>query len=92
MYVVDLASFAFLTRYGERPEFAIQEFDEGRARNLLLENPRIISEPPPESGLEEARIRQLRLKVGLRLYETYDLEVRNPAAVLGRRLVGPIRA
>jgi hypothetical protein len=92
LYVVDLPNFGFLTRFGDEPEFAVEEFDDERARALLQQNPRIISEPPPQSGLEDARVGQLRLRVGLRIFETYDLEVRNPAAVFGRRLVGPIRA
>lgn len=86
IYVVDIAAFASLTRYGELPEFAIEEFSRQRAQELLRQNPNLISEPPLVSGLEEARLNQLLLRVGLRLYETYDLEVRDPAAVIGRPL------
>ena len=92
LYAVDLARFATLTRYGKgqdfEPEFRVEEFDETRARAILAQQPRLILEPPPESGLEEERIRQLRLRVGLELWETYDLTVKDPRAVIARPLVG----
>ena len=90
IYAVDLARFAILTRYGERPVFGIEEFTERRAREILARQPRLILDPPPESGLEDERVRQLQLKVGLDLWETYELTVNDSNAVIGRPLVGPI--
>jgi hypothetical protein len=90
VYAVDLASFASLTRYGEKPEFEVKEIDEERAREILARQPRLIMDPPPNSGLEEERIRQLQLRVSLDLWETYELTVKDPRAVVGRPLVGPI--
>lgn len=90
LYAIDLARFATLTRYGKMPEFKIEDFTEDRAREILTRQPRLITDPPPESGLEEDRIRQLRLRVGLDLWETYELTVKDPSAVVGRPLMGPI--
>jgi hypothetical protein len=90
VYAVDLARFATLTRYGELPEFNIEPFDEIQAREILKRQPRLILEPPPESGLEDERVRQLQLRVGLDLWEAYELTVNDPNAVIGRSLVGPI--
>jgi hypothetical protein len=90
IYAVDLARFAALTRYGKQPEFRIEEFSEIRAREILARQPRLILDPPPESGLEDERVRQLQLRVGLDLWETYELTVKDPNAVVGRQLVGPI--
>jgi hypothetical protein len=90
VYALDLAQFASLTRYGELPEFRIEEFSEQRAREILAHQPRLIQDPPPESGLEEARIRQLQLRVGLDLWERYRLTIKDPLAAIGRPLVGPI--
>ena len=90
VYAVDLARFATLTRYGEQPVFEIEEFTEDRAREILARQPRLILDPPPESGLDDERIRQLQLRVGLDLWEMYELTVKDPNAVIGRPLVGPI--
>jgi hypothetical protein len=93
LYAIDLARFATLTRYGTgpdlEPEFRIEEFTEARAREILQKQPRLILDPPPESGDEEERIRQLRLRVGLELWETYELKVKDPRGVIARPLVGP---
>ena len=90
VYALDLAQFATLTRYRELPDFKIEEFSEDRAREILARQPRLIMEPPPNSGLDDERVRQLQLRVGLDLWETYELTVTDPNAVVGRPLVGPI--
>lgn len=86
LYAVDLSRFGSLKRYGAEPEFSITEFDETSARELLASQPRLISTPPPDVGLDDERVRQLRLKVGLDLWETYELMVEDEAAVRGRNL------
>lgn len=89
VYAVDLARFAMLTGYGEEPECAIEEITPERATELLSKNPRLVLNPPPGFGMDEERIRQLRLRVGLQLWETCVLTVADGDAVLGCRLVGP---
>lgn len=96
LYAIDLAQFATLTRYGEGqdflPEFRVYAFSPDDAREVLARNPHLILDPPPDSGDEDERIRQLRLRVGLDLWETYDLKVKDPRAVLGRPIVDPADA
>src|SRR5207247_6606886 len=93
VYAVDLRRFATLIRYADEPEFddrkAITEFTDSEARAILAQQPRLILDPPPESGQEEERVRQLQLRVGLELWETYELTVKDPNAVVARPLVGP---
>jgi hypothetical protein len=94
MYAVDLARFAALTRYGYgpdfKPEFDIKPFDDDEAREVLARQPRLIMNPPPDSGRDDERAQQLQLRVGLDLWETYALTVKDPRAVAGRPFVGPI--
>lgn len=90
VYVVDLARFAGLARYADRPEFAIEELDDAQAQELLDRNPDLVTTPPPLPDTPAERLRQLSLKVGLRLYERYELMVRDPQALLGRPLVGEV--
>lgn len=92
LYAVDLAQFGTLTRYGKGPdflpEFHVYGFTAAEARTVLARRPRLIMDPPPESGDDDERIRQLRLRVGLELWETYDLKVHDdPRAVIGRPIV-----
>ncbi|GEM_PF-1367731 len=92
MYVVDLTKFASLTRYGADPEFTLEEISPQRGKDLLSENPMLVSDPPAGTGLEEERLRQLLMKVDLRLFETYELAVLDGEAVVGSPLVGPVTA
>jgi hypothetical protein len=94
LYTVDLARFATLTRYGEgadfEPEFTVKPFTDDEARDVLARQPNLILDPPPGSGQDEERIRQLQLRVGLELWETYKLEVKDPGAVIARPLADPV--
>jgi hypothetical protein len=90
LYAVDLARFATLTRYSEdsdlTPEFAVRAFTDTTARDVLKRQPRLILDPPAESGMEDERVRQLQLRVGLELWETYRLDVHDREAVMARPL------
>lgn len=90
VYVVDLGAFGRLIKHSDAPDFALEEFDEERAKQLLCENPALISNPAPDSGLDADRVKQLQLRVGLRLYETYEIQVDDPNSVIARPLVGPV--
>jgi hypothetical protein len=94
LYAVDLAQFATLVRYGEGPdfdpEFRVTPFNDEEARKVLARQPRLILEPPPDSGEDEERVRQLQLRVGLELWETYKLDVKDPGAVIARPLADPV--
>jgi len=94
LFAVDLARFATLTRYGVGPnfdpEFSVEAFTDETARKVLARQPNLILDPPPESGLDEERIRQLQLRVGLELWETYKLDVKDPDAVIARPLADPV--
>ncbi len=81
LYVVDLAEFATLTKYGRDAELHVHPIDEARAREVLAEEPQAITIPEGGPNTLEERIRQLQLRVWVRLYESYDIEVRNPIAV-----------
>ena len=90
IYAMDVARFAKLTRYGAQPEFEIEEITPQRASDLLSKNPKLVSNPPAEPGKEEERLRQLQLRVGLRLFETYALTALDSEAVVGCPLTGPV--
>ena len=91
LFAVDLARFGTLTRFGKGPnydpEFEVNPFTDDAARDELARQPNLILEPRPERGNESERIRQLRLRVGLELWETFKLDVQDPAAVVARPLV-----
>lgn len=93
LYAVDLARFATLTRYGVGPhfdpEFSVKVFTDEDARRVLARQPNLILDPPPSSGQDDERIRQLQLRVGLELWETYRLDVKDPGAVIARPLADP---
>src|SRR4051794_4057125 len=93
LYAVDLAQFARLTRYGEGPKFGpelkVEPFSDDQARRALARQPNLILDPPPESGLDDERVRRLQLRVGLELWETYKLDVKDPYAVIARPLADP---
>jgi len=93
LFAVDLARFGTLTRYGNGqnydPEFEVKAFTDDEARDVLARQPNLIPEPRPERGNESERIRELQLRVGLELWETFKLDVKDPAAVLARPLVDP---
>ena len=94
LLAVDLTQFGTLTRYGEGPnfdpEFRVTAFSDEEARKVLVRQPNLIMEPTPASGREEERIRQLQLRVGLELWETYKLDVKDPSAVIGRPLADSV--
>lgn len=87
---MDVGRFARLTRYGEKPEFEVEEITPQRARELLSKNPNLVSNPPAGPQTEEERLRQLQLKVGLQLFETYELAVLEREAAASCPLVGPV--
>lgn len=86
LYTVDLARFAALTRYEQPGDFVMVEFDEEEARKLLERQPGLVTDPPPGTGSDEDRINRLRLRVGLDLWETYELSVKDPRAVIAHPL------
>jgi len=94
LFAVDLAQFGTLTRYGEGPnfdpEFRVTAFSDEEARKVLIRQPNLILDPPPVPGNEIERIRQLQLRVGLELWETYKLDVKDPGAVIARPLAAPL--
>ncbi len=87
LYVVDVAKFATLTQHGEDAEISIEEFDQSRARELLEQRPDLVSVPQNVWDTPDERLRQLQLHVGLLLYESYELEVRDPNAVFSAALL-----
>jgi hypothetical protein len=94
LYAIDVEAFATLTRYGEkqdyRPEFRVAPFSDEEARDVLARQPSLILDPPPDSGQDEERVRQLQLRVGLELWETYKLDIKDPGAVIARPLADPV--
>jgi hypothetical protein len=88
LYVVDLAAFGRLIRYGETPEFALDPIEQETAATWLQSNPTIISSEPPFRGFEYEHVARLMLRVHLRLYERYELKVKDRQAVVGRPLAG----
>jgi hypothetical protein len=93
LYAVDLARFATLIRYGEPPEFGpkfdVREITADDARAILARQPKLILDPPPESGMEAERIREMQLRARLELWETYEIKVKDPNAVVARPLAEP---
>jgi len=90
LYVVDLARFATLTEYGEKPDFELEAIDDVRARDLLQRNPNLVPDSPTGPHSESEKARELQLKVFLKLYETYKLSVLDRNAVAGCPLTGPV--
>src|SRR5204862_7594873 len=88
LYAVDLSRFATLIRYRDDSVPQIQTFGDDAAAEILRQQPRLIVTPSPESGLDQERIRQLQLRVGLEIWETYESVAKDPDAVLARPLVG----
>jgi hypothetical protein len=86
LYAADLRRLAQMTKYGEINEFKLETFDEAQAEDLLTRNPALIDAPPPEDGNHSERVRQLRLRVGLRLFESCAIELLDANAVRGRPL------
>jgi len=84
LYAVDLARFARLRRFGNRPEFALNEIDAQEGAEWLAENPALVKEPPPMPGLENERLSHLLLQAHLRLYEKHELMVLDQSAAIGR--------
>ena len=90
VYAVDLARFATLTEYGEKPEFKLESIDAARAKELLKQNPNLVLGSPAGPNVETEKIRQLQLKVGLQIFETYELRILDKYAVAGCPLTGPV--
>lgn len=91
IYAVDLAQFGRLTRYGELPEFGIEEITPERAQSLLEHDPNLASDDS-ESGklIGNDPLRRLQLKVLLKLFETYELKIVDREAAAGSPLTGPV--
>lgn len=92
LYVADLAAFGTLTKYSPDAEYNVDEIDEARAREILDRNPKAVVIPEGGADTVDERLRLLQLRVWLRLYESYDIQVRNPQAVLGALLASPGQA
>lgn len=90
VYAVDLARFARLTRYGDEPEFAIEEITPERARDLLAEDPKRASSAHGDVAQDDDPVRDLQMKVALKLFETYELTVLDKDAAAGTPLIGPV--
>ena len=86
LYVADLAAFAKLTKYSPDAKFNLDEMDEDRAREILAKKPEAVTIPSGRPDTLEEKLRLLQLRVWLRLYESYDIEVQNPEAALGAKL------
>ena len=84
VFILDLGRFGSLIQHGE-PVFRLTPFTEAEARKLLASNPELIASPPPGAD-EEERVRQMLLRVHLRLFESYELRVADRVAVRGIRL------
>jgi hypothetical protein len=90
VHVVDLRRFASLDLFDDGLTFALEDIDAARAAEMLRENPNIVVDPPPESGQDLERIRVLRLRVRLELWEAGALTVHDSNAAVGRPLVGDV--
>ncbi len=88
LYVVDLARFGTLHRYGEQPEFALDQIDEETATAWLQREPSIVPDVPAKPEFEHERIQQLMLRAHLQLYERYELRIKDPRAAVCRPLAG----
>ena len=83
LYLVRLDRFGTYVKYGTAAEFTAREITDDRADKYLTENPQII---PDASGAitREEKVRQLKLLVELRLFESATLEVASTTA--GKRI------
>jgi len=63
-------------------EFDIEEFDVARAEELLSQNEEIVSVQEGEEDTNKERLRELRLRIGLKLYESYSFAVRDAEAAV----------
>jgi ppGpp synthetase/RelA/SpoT-type nucleotidyltranferase len=86
LYVADLAAFATLTKYSPAAMFSVDEIDEARAREILERKPKAVVIPEGRPDTLEERLRLLQLRVWLRLYESYGIELRDPQAALQVKL------
>lgn len=83
VFVADLKAFASLTLYGDGPEFSLEGISEERARELLGSDPASTAWP---NDVAAARIRQLRLRAELRLFESVDFTLLDADAAAGARV------
>ena len=87
LYVVDLARFASLTKYGDVVSFAVDPIDEIKARQMLAKNRNFGNNFSTNEVDIDRWVRYLQLHVNLRLSEAYQLEIHDPSAVLAASLV-----
>jgi hypothetical protein len=66
--------------------FSVDEIDEARAREILERKPKAVVIPEGRPDTLEERLRLLQLRVWLRLYESYGIELRDPQAALQVKL------
>lgn len=90
VYAVDVRRFAELKRYGEDPEFKLEEVTAERAQKLLQSDPRLGASTETTANAGPDAVERLRLKVALTLYETYELSVLDESAAAGCPLTGPV--
>jgi hypothetical protein len=90
VYVTDLGRLAHLTQHGLVPQYEIREFDEATAAEMVDAGRTPVDIPAGRQDTRDERIRQLRLRVGLRLYESFSIRPQDENAVLARQLEGAI--
>lgn len=80
LYLVDLRRLAALTRYGD-VEFDTTVIDEEQAQAILDNTKQTLTWDPGTPDTREEKLRQLQLHVGVRLYESFQLESLDTGAV-----------
>lgn len=86
LYAVNVRQFARLTRFGI-PQLEIDDFSEEHARELVVKKRVRPSVRQGRRGTRSELIRQLRLKVWLKLIESWDLRVLDPGAVASANIL-----
>lgn len=82
LFAADVGAFAMLTKYSPEAQCSIDEIDEGRAKEFLERNPAAVVVPEGRPDTLDERLRLLQLRVWLRLFESYGIELRDPSAAL----------
>ena len=91
LYAVDVNRFARLARFG-LPQLEVDDYSEQDARELVINGRVRPSVQQRGRGARDELIRQLRLKVWMRLFESWDLKVLDSRAVASANILDSTQA
>jgi len=86
LYLVDLARFAAFRRDQSEIEFELIPIDKTLAEDLLGKNPDIVKPRKGAPDNRDERLRELRLRAWLKLFESYEIDRKDCGAVQGTLL------